>query len=940
MYQRPDRNRRDIDPQQTDDSLISDDINEIIGNGRKNLLNKLLAGISNEANADEEDQLISPSNEANAQKDVRNPDFFGIRNVTIKEYDDDGPGLLDNIAPEDKELPKKEPQVFNEIKSGKKAEAPKSNKKDEDLAGIEKFTDIIKEEDIAHTDEDMSPVRGMDFVPQKLPARNDKPSALRRAASRLAYYGGKTVGALLGLIGNLIAAPYSFGRWIQQLCRRHKNSKQATKRDRDVIPGWDGRKFEEAQKNDRELDIDFRRVPAVWSYYTADKPVDSSGNVRPPVISVYVNQPDEEHDRTQNDNEGSGHTGIGIEYSRYSRVTGEWERYNLRYGFYPAGGLNNNSTKGLQGYEKAVIPGRLANEKGVSYTISRSYPATNKQVNAVLNASVPYVDKGYNIYTRNCTSFAKAMLLNVAHIPGSEAIFKRDEIQQSAKNNALMFGASMGTFHLETSAEADLNKLITGDDISYMNIGSKRMSDEEYKNYRNSLSYFKRRPKYIDSPNATAENIKRLSGKNVGTVGRYKPKDTREDTMEDTMEDTREKLWNTRKILQTGGLEIRKNLEEIIPAGSVDTGSLPEEYGKITGILEDLGEPISVFTLSMDPETFSRQDIRKMRSDLSEYIVLLNKLLYKYYENDKRLQKPVLNMISHLNEAILRLDYAYATVSDDILLGSGDLGSLRQEMNHAGYSISAGGKEVVMSPSLYEAYLQIFKTPEAAVKNYARYIELWKKDKDRIRLSDPEKKELEKLQRVRGVALDFDRSHRYMLEKKNFSQQDIDYAFELHNKEINNARSPELTNDHLFASDIYQSLFLEKVFPGLKGRFSSASDDAEEDPKMNLNSWLDDDLAKSVKKNKEEMTKFAKGAVKNVKNPTEENLKRELWGLIRDNYLKRLYPDGNKLEKEILKAFGRLSYGGKLGRALDPILEDIISDLPKEKREEEEVSED
>ena len=250
-----------------------------------------------------------------------------------------------------------------------------------------------------------------------------------------------------------------------------------------MIPGWDGRKFEETVQNDKELDIDFRRVPAVWSYPTAEKATDNTGKPKPPQLSVYVSQPDVEKDQTQNDNGSTGHTGIGIEYSRFSKTSGEWERYNLRYGFYPAGGLNTVSTQALLGYEKALIPGQLRNEKANSYDISRSYPATPKQVNAVMNASIPYADKGYNNYTRNCTSFAKAMLLNVAHIPGGEEIFARDEIQLNTSSNAKMFGASMATLHFETSAESDLNKLITGEDSSYSNFGNKRMSAEEYQNY-------------------------------------------------------------------------------------------------------------------------------------------------------------------------------------------------------------------------------------------------------------------------------------------------------------------------------------------------------------------------------------------------------------------------------------------------------------------------
>ena len=48
-----------------------------------------------------------------------------------------------------------------------------------------------------------------------------------------------------------------------------------------------------------------------------------------------------------------------------------------------------------------------------------------------------------------------------------------------------------------------------------------------------------------------------------------------------------------------------------------------------------------------------------------------------------------------------------------------------------------------------------------------------------------EAKELKTLERLEDPALDFDRSHNYMLDKNSYKQQDIDYAFQLHNKETN-----------------------------------------------------------------------------------------------------------------------------------------------------------
>ena len=813
MYPRRNRSAQRGNKQQPDRDLSADIEAENIQNEVGNegaLIANIVAGVSNEANIEalgddsmahyyEDDlnrrdspkvskkgkSIKEPSNDQGVEKDLNNIEplvIDGMENLI---------GNDENILPE--------PDDDNiAIRPRKRSNAPKKEKNQKpgkDLAGIEEFTNLIGEDDIAHVDEDMEPARGLNFEAQSLPARNSKPGTMRRFFSRMAYYGGKTFGSLLGLVGKLVALPYTVVRYIQRTSRRSKNKKQAQERDRNVIPGWDGKNFEETVENDKELGIDFRKVPAVWSYPTAEKATDSTGKPRPPLLSVYVSQPDEERDQTQDAKGNTGHTGIGIEFSRYIKTSGEWERYNLRYGFYPAGGLNTVSTQAMLGYNKAVIPGQLLNEKGNSYNISRSYPATPKQVNAVMNASVPYADKGYNNYTRNCTSFAKAMLLNVAHIPGGKEIFARDEIQLNTSTNAKMFGVSMASLHFETGAESDLNKLITGEDINYSNFGNKRMSADEYKNYKKSLSFWKRRPAKADSPNAVAQNIRRLQGKDTGVISKWINRDRKNIDIVDA-----------RDKLRAYGMQLKEMLEEIAP-DSTNKNSAPEELSRIITTLDDLGAPIAKITDKNKADNFSRAELREMRSGLSEYIGNLNTLLYKYYKNDKRIHYQIINLTHFMNDAIVGLDDAYDNVSDQEDLGGGDLGTLRQEMTKYGYMISSGGKEAGMTPSLYEAYLQIYKTPQEAIKNYARYVELKDKQADGSKLSDAETKEFGKLNRIRTLAGDFDRSHRYMLEKEIYSQQDIDYAYGLKSKERNDARGPQISEEKLYASDIYKSLY-------------------------------------------------------------------------------------------------------------------------------------
>ena len=149
-----------------------------------------------------------------------------------------------------------------------------------------------------------------------------------------------------------------------------------------------------------------------------------------------------------------------------------------------------------------------------------------------------------------------------------------------------------------------------------------------------------------------------------------------------------------------------------------------------------------------------------------------------------------------------------------------------------------------------------------------------------------------------------------------------------------------MNNDHLFASDIYQSLFLEKVFGGLKQRFIEASQGDEPKTGWQLRNWLDEDMEKCVKNKKDEMLKIIRGYVKNVKYPGEGVL-TDIRLLIGSHWINRLFTGENEKQQYSLlhKVWGDMSEYGKLGEALRQLVKQVISELPKEKDEESEVDE-
>ncbi len=259
---------------------------------------------------------------------------------------------------------------------------------------------------------------------------------------------------------------------------------QQESRVHDIIPGWNGEKFQKGPGGEDNILADFRRIPTVWSVITAGKAEDSHGKPLAPKISVYVRQGEEANDKTVS-GFNPGHTGLGIEYSRYSRRSKRYERYNLRYGFAPAGG--SIKAGALSMTSSAVIPGQLQNEAFANFTVRRTFPATARQVNRILKPSETYADKGYNTFTRNCTTFVKDMIRNEAGIPAGKEIFEREMPEFSSLINAGIFAGKSSEFSERASMEDRFKHLGSHDDLNYGGEGNKRATQQDYRQYKESL---------------------------------------------------------------------------------------------------------------------------------------------------------------------------------------------------------------------------------------------------------------------------------------------------------------------------------------------------------------------------------------------------------------------------------------------------------------------
>ncbi len=768
-------------------------------------------------------------------------------------------------------------------KKGKKSSPKKSSKKN----AAPKAAAPQREEDLTQIDQSLEPVQGWDYVSERVPAEKlperKKQGFGSKLVSWLAFYGGKTVGkigGILGAIGKTIIDWFRPGKpgtgggtWKRMFGIKGLQHQG----NRDLIPGWDGAEFENEEEDPDEVQADFRRVPEIWSWPTADKATegeDEDRNAKPrdPVISVYIAQGSKKY--TVTDDASTGHSGIGVEYSRYNAMSGRWQRYNLRFGYYMGGGMSGTSAMAITSYNGATIPGQIMNEKARRYDISRSYPAKPKQISEVLRAAESYADRGgYNAYTRNCTTFAKEMIVDVAKIKGAASVFAKDEVFLQKKADAKMFAAGAMAPIIKADMENTFAKNARKDDLSYQNFGNKMLSAEEYQRYNQSLSLLSGHHTVADSPNAVAENLRRAEGGGSGTIGLHVPIENGPKSYEDAT------FSLVCQNLVPECLELKNTLESITPMDKLMNGGMTDELREIRQRLDGGKLYTDLVTLLPAPDNLSflqnskQSNLRVARSLMTDTIKKLNTLLFRYYRNDKRVQEKVLPLINTLNHGINVIDEAYVqTQQKDVTTNkNSDLGNLTSAYTQESYSFHMDdGNTVMMTPSQYEAWLQIFKTSKKALEQYSRYEELNEKFKNKT-LNPSQLKEYQNLKRIDNLAYDFERSHRYMLTKEKYNQQDIDYAFSLGKKELAGAPQSDMlekgaetdptmakmTNPNASASGTYKMLIMKTVFGGMKERFKNQFPDKKDND--DRAAWLAGDALNCIRNHKKETTMILRG---------------------------------------------------------------------------------
>ena len=577
--------------------------------------------------------------------------------------------------------------------------------------------------------------------------------------------------------------------------------------------------------------------------------------------------------------------------------------------------------------QSLTLPGELYDDDEHGYDVSRRYPATPEQVNKIFKASEKYAEGGNNIYDRNCVTFVKDMVVNTAHLETGGEIFKKSDI---AYSNYANFGLFMGEAFKQnaiTGTENTLMDLSEQDDETYQNYGNKQVTARDFANYKNSMKKSSGIIKQTVSPAETAERMRRMEGKGTGEIGSYK--------FDDSLQNDRGEIVDGLNRISTSienyGSELQNNFNSIIPRNQ--RNNLPNEMLNITDSLPMMQTPLldlrgkvdAYITKYNEDENhvekldagtvkeaiaLKPEDLRKARKELSDNISDLNIWQMNYLKNDKRTHNQVMNLISLLNFAVRYVDDLYG---QSIRGGEkhDEITDIRENMTHSVITVKAGDAKEEFTPTHYESYIQIYKTPEKAVAAYARYKKLkekkrqsggWVGDKvselghkiqSKLGLEDSEKftlaesKEYKKLRSLEDLAHQFDLSHRYMTEKDQYSQQDIDYAFRLQDKEVkgldmNDRETSNTVNQYKTAGGIYITMFMNQIFKDLKDTFMKSADEGggPDEPAANLKAvkaWFDKYLTERANQKKTEFNKIVIGIFRSVKSagPAGKEVKEE-----------------------------------------------------------------
>nr|MCR5161275.1 hypothetical protein [Lachnospiraceae bacterium] len=546
-------------------------------------------------------------------------------------------------------------------------------------------------------------------------------------------------------------------------------------------------------------------------------------------------------------------------------------------------------------------------------------PATNAQVNAIVKASETYADKGYNVFERNCTTFVNEMIRDHAHLNTGGKIFEKEEMRFDAKSNVMRGGLSWATPFMDVYT---LNKMTNNAgkvDDSYAGYGNMKVTKDEIQQYKKSRNYFNPVKKGY-TPAVTAENLRRIPGNNNSILGSFyyygglnveepegKGHANASNLKDVTYQEVENQLMTTGNDLQAAILQLLpeemqyqaneerpQDIQNFLEASAFAC----EAYGDLIMTSNTRKNKLGEKAASEDVEDYvSFDEIKNAYTRLQKYQADISRGFSQTFQGDTRLESKVMNMLSIISIAFQQINGFYQAKYRKTERQSADLGDIRTEMKRL-FKLKSGDDSIDISPTRYEAYLAIYKSPAAVIEAYARLKELKKAQQDET-ITDDEQKELDRLVDIDGTADEFVTSHDYLLQKDNYTQQDLDYIFKLKAREKRGLEGKNLNtfNKGDSAAGIYQALVMDKIFGGIKAAYLRDYDKQQLNVPKSLEVWLSNYIVEKSWNHAKELEMVIRAIRRVSPRHTKKTLYNYMSTMVSQMYLGKVFPYGSEDNK-------------------------------------------
>lgn len=580
------------------------------------------------------------------------------------------------------------------------------------------------------------------------------------------------------------------------------------KRTHKMVPGRKGEEFrDEIVRKDEEgedIDIysDVRRGPLVWEKLTAGDPED------PPEVCIMMKQAKRGDKVALKGLDDMGHAMISLTYSRYNKTTKRKERYQLRMGFWPGKGQSIFAPASL--VNGAVMGGSLQDDGGQPYDVALRYQVKPGDINKILRASEKYADKGYTAFKRNCTTFVIDMAKTI-NLP---------IVKELEQKNLSLKGVGGALVHMARGANHPGIAVLTGKhmaskmnkmDLSYQNFGQKLYTKEELDRFYKTAQY----------------NDDEIFGYAPGPVG---------EQMRSAKSGELSAFYEEDKDLNVN--EIKNEMRSLgSKIAETAMNEIPEE--------ERTKEDQDVWNNALQIDDYGLDDLIKSgdytSADLKEAhkaIRTAAKKVSDYYKNRLKqkasLNADIMRFLSLCEVLLTVIDQQYRKIIKKEV--KGDAGTLKYDFVNIEKEFVFTDKKGVqqkikVAPGVFEGYLLAGKTVDEAVRDIQRKEELSVREEtekdgenenggEQVKeLTGAEKKELKQLKIVYDLADDFSSANRYLLEKEDFDEKDVRYAFKELPAMENSSKvltANEVTRMEYMPSATYQAVIFESLLGGIR----------------------------------------------------------------------------------------------------------------------------